>query len=133
MGHELTRIAYVEDEPDIRFLTEMSLEAIGGFDVASYETGHEALQKMEAFNPDLILLDVMMPEMSGPEILRRLLKEKTLKNIPVVFITAKSSRSDIDEMMADGAIGVISKPYDPMTLADEVRFLWSNSPAKLAD
>ncbi|WOI58250.1 response regulator [Palleronia sp. LCG004] len=129
MRHELCRIAYVEDEPDIRELTEMALDTIGGFEVAVWSNGSDALAEIEAFDPDLILLDVMMPEMDGPEILSRLRQMETMRGRPVVFITAKSQRHEVAEFVEMGAAGVITKPYDPMTLSDEVRAFWDTSKA----
>lgn len=120
------RIAYIEDEPDIRELTEMALIKIGQFEVQTYALGTDALKALPALKPDLILLDVMMPEMDGPEVFSKLSKDEALCEIPVIFITARSHPDEVEEFLRLGAIGVISKPYDPMTLSDEIRTICSN-------
>ena len=121
---ELRRVAYVEDEPDIRELTRIALSTVGGMEVECWPGGEEALAGIGAFGPDLLLLDVMMPGMDGPELRRRVAADARLAHIPVAFMTAKSRGSEIAALHELGIVGVISKPYDPMTLADELRALW---------
>ena len=121
-----SRIAYIEDEPDIRELTEMALVTIGQFEVQTYALGTEALVALPTQKPDLILLDVMMPEMDGPEVFSRLSKDEALREIPVIFITARSRPDEVEEFLSLGAIGVVSKPSDPMTLSDEIRAICSS-------
>lgn len=121
---ELRRILYVEDEPDIRAVAELALEAVGGFEVKLCESGEQALAEAEGFDPDLILLDVMMPRLDGPETLRALRAIPALTNIPVAFMTAKVQPSEVESYKALGAIEVIAKPFDPMTLSDKVRAIW---------
>jgi len=118
---ELNRIAYVEDEPDIRELTDITLSSLGGFEVATYESGAVALESLPGFSPDLILLDVMMPEMDGKELFARLQDLPETKHMPIIFMTAKALVSEKNELNDLGAIGVISKPYDPMVLSDKIR------------
>ena len=121
---ELRRVVYVEDEDDIRCLTEISLSAIGGLDVQTFASGHDALKGLAEFKPDLVITDVMMPQMDGKELVRRLGTDPDLSHIPAVFITAKSLARDREELIGLGAAAVISKPYDPMTLPDELREIW---------
>lgn len=116
----LNRIAYVEDEPDIRELTEITLSSLGGYKVETYESGAMALKKLPAFAPDLILLDVMMPEMDGKALFSRFKDMAETKDIPVIFMTAKALACEKDELYELGAIGVISKPYDPMLLSSQI-------------
>lgn len=123
---EPQRVAYVEDEPDIRELTEMALVSIGSFEVMTFASGPEALEGLPDFAPDVILLDVMMPEMDGPELLSRLSEIEAVRETPVIFMTARSQPEEIEEFLSLGAIGVVSKPYDPMTLSDEVRAICRN-------
>lgn len=124
MHTELQRILYVEDDPDIQAITVMVLETIQGFTLEACSSGSEALQKGPAFNPDLILLDVMMPNMDGPETLKGLREFSTLATTPVVFMTAKVQPQEVQAYLELGAVGVIAKPFDPMTLADQLREIW---------
>ena len=122
---ELTSILYVEDEPDIRTVAKMALEMTGGFEVHLCSSGEEALESLAGFTPDLVLLDVMMPGMDGPTTLAELRKHPKGASVPVIFLTAKSQASEISAYLDAGAIGVIAKPFDPMTLASQVSELWS--------
>lgn len=124
---ELNRIMAVEDEPDIRLVLEVALGDAGGFDLQLCASGEEALEAAPSFQPDLILLDVMMPEMDGPATLDALRELPETRNTPVVFLTAKVQPAEVARFRELGALGVISKPFDPMTLADEVRQVWSGA------
>ncbi|AZO70103.1 MAG: response regulator [Mesorhizobium sp.] len=117
------RILYVDDEDDIREIAQMSLELDPQFEVRSSASGIEALTDAADWRPDLILLDVMMPDMDGPETLRRLGESPLTASIPVVFITARTQTHEVERYLAMGAVGVIAKPFDPMALAGEVRKL----------
>ncbi|WP_323813783.1 response regulator [Cellvibrio sp. NN19] len=125
MAHELTRILYVEDDPDIQAIAMMVLETINGFTVEACICGSDALAKAVAFKPDLVLLDVMMPGMDGPETLKGLRNFPELATTPVVFMTAKVQPQEVEDYLNLGAIGVIAKPFDPMTLAQELRDIWA--------
>jgi two-component system OmpR family response regulator len=125
MTPELSRILYVEDDPDIQAIAMMVLETISGFTVQACSSGKEALEKAVAFQPDLILLDVMMPGMDGPETLKGLRNSPELQSTPVVFMTAKVQPQEVQGYIALGAVGVIAKPFDPMTLAQELRDIWA--------
>lgn len=120
----LSRILYVEDEADIRTVAKMALESLGGFQVLECPSGKDALDAAPRFAPELILLDVMMPGMDGPTTLAELRKLGGLKDVPVVFMTAKVQPPEIDYYKSLGAVEVIVKPFDPMTLADQVRAAW---------
>ena len=124
MSVTLQRILYVEDEPDIQAVARLALEHLGGFTVEVCSSGQEALQKILAFEPDLILLDVMMPGMDGPTTLTALRETAEGKDKPVVFMTAKVQPQEVAQYMKLGALDVIPKPFDPMTLADKVRAIW---------
>ncbi|HTF96870.1 MAG TPA: response regulator [Cellvibrio sp.] len=125
MTRELTRILYVEDDPDIQAIAMMVLETISGFVVEPCNCGSDALKKAVSFQPDLILLDVMMPGMDGPETLKGLRNFPELKNTPVVFMTAKVQPQEVQGYLDLGAAGVIAKPFDPMSLAQELRDIWA--------
>lgn len=121
----LQRILYVEDEADIQAVAKLSLEMVGGFTVKICSSGEEALREAEAFAPDMILLDVMMPGIDGPNTLLGLRQIPALANIPVAFMTAKVQPQEIAHYKSLGAKDVIPKPFDPMTLAIQVRAVWS--------
>lgn len=121
----LNSILYVEDEADIREITKIALEDVGGFQVKYCADGKEALESAKSFKPDLLLLDVMMPQMDGPTLLNELRKQITgYDTIPVVFMTAKVQPNEIAQYKSMGALDVISKPFDPMQLANTLRTLW---------
>lgn len=120
----LQRILYVEDEPDIQAVAKLALEMVGGFTVKICSSGEEALRDAEAFAPDMILLDVMMPGMDGPSTLKALRMLPTLAQVPVAFMTAKVQPSEVQQYRALGARGVIAKPFEPIALANQVREIW---------
>ena len=122
---DVLTVLYAEDEADIRSVTEFALED-EGFELIPCASGQEALDKAATIKPDLILLDVMMPEMDGPTTLKKLRELPRLANTPVIFMTAKVQPSEVAEYKALGALGVISKPFDPMQLADEIRVLFGS-------
>lgn len=120
----LKTILYAEDEEDIRAIAQIALEDIGGFTVKYCLDGLKALELAKTFIPDLLLLDVMMPGMDGPTALKELRKIPDFSTIPVIFMTAKIQTNELEEYKTLGAIEVIAKPFDPMTLADEITKAW---------
>lgn len=124
MSPTLQRIFYVEDEPDIQAVARLALEAVGGFTVEIAGSGEAALARVAAFQPDLLLLDVMMPGLDGPATLRALRALPAAAQLPAIFITARVQSHEVTELTAAGAIGVIAKPFDPMTLAATIKKLW---------
>ena len=124
---ELQRIMYVEDEPDIQAVAKLALEALGGFTVKVCSSGQEALDSIAAFAPELVLLDVMMPGMDGPSTLKALRAMPEWAGIPVMFMTAKVQPPEVLEYKNMGALDVIPKPFDPMTLADTVKRIWAEA------
>lgn len=125
--NSLQRVLYVEDEADIRTVAKLALEAIGGFTVMTCASGEEALDGVESFAPDIILLDVMMPGMDGPSLLAQLRSLPALSAVPVAFMTAKVQPAEVAHFKSLGARAVIAKPFDPMTLADQVRSIWQEA------
>lgn len=121
----LTRILHVEDQLEIQVIVRIALTKRGGFEVCVCGSGEEALAAAPAFAPDLLLLDVMMPGMDGPATLAALRHLPGTVATPAVFLTAKVALPMIDEYLALGAIDVIAKPFDPMTLADQLRAIWN--------
>ena len=121
---ELKRILYVEDEADIRAVAEIALEAVGGFELKACSSGQEALTEVTDFGPDLLLLDVMMPGMDGPTTLEALRKLPELSETPAIFMTAKVQPEEVTALKKAGVLDVITKPFDPMRLADQIRTIW---------
>lgn len=121
----LSRIMYVDDDPDLRAIAEISLRDLGGFTVELCGSGEEALQKAESFRPQIVLLDVMMPGMDGIETFKRLQDMLPTADIPVVFVSAKVQSHEVHAYLALGAAGVIPKPFDPLLLGEQAQRLWS--------
>lgn len=121
---ELKRILYVEDEPDIQAVAKIALEAVGGFELKVFSSGEEALANAVSYAPDLLLLDVMMPGMDGPTTLKALKELPELANTPAIFMTAKVQPTEVAEYKALGALDVIAKPFDPMTLSENIKVIW---------
>jgi CheY-like chemotaxis protein len=115
------RILHVDDEPDIREIVDLSLGLNPEFEVRSCASGAEAVAIAAEWAPIIILLDVMMPGMDGPSTLAELRKNPASAEIPVLFMTARAQPREVEQFIALGAQGVISKPFDPMTLAFTVR------------
>lgn len=123
----IERILYVEDEPDIQAVAKVALETVGGFEVQIYNSGSDAmahLDEIKAFNPSIILLDVMMPGMDGPSTLVALRKEAFFAEIPVIFMTAKVQPHEVANFKEIGALDVIPKPFDPMSLSESIKKIW---------
>ncbi|MBT4041845.1 MAG: response regulator [Rhodospirillales bacterium] len=127
MAGTLSKILHVEDEQDIQEIVKLALETIGGFSVETCSSGHEALEKVSLFQPDLFLLDVMMPGMDGPETLSALREEAGFADTPVIFMTAKVMEDEVIRFKEIGALDVISKPFDPMSLGEKIKAIWDAS------
>ena len=126
----LRRILLVEDDPDVQVVAEFALSSVGGFSVEVCGSAREALDRVEGFAPDLILLDVMMAGMDGPSTLLALRQLPATADTPVVFMTAKVQSHETARYRELGSLAVISKPFDPTTLADTLRAIWSRRPAR---
>jgi two-component system, OmpR family, response regulator len=127
MSKQLRRLTYVEDEPDIRAITEFALKEIGGFDLDVCASGPEAIERTPDFEPDLIILDVMMPGMDGIETFNRLRAIPKLAHTPIIFMTAKAMKHETDRYRALGVADIIPKPFDPIALADQIREIWQRA------
>lgn len=123
---KITNILYVEDEPDIQAVAQIALESVGGFTLKICSDGLSALEEATDFAPDLLLLDVMMPGMDGPTTLSELRKIPALNQTPAIFMTAKVQSHEVEELINLGAIAVIAKPFDPMTLSSQIMEIWNN-------
>lgn len=122
--HPLQRIMYIEDDPSIQRLVQLTLERVGGYQVKVCDSGEQALLDVVEFAPDLILLDVMMPGMDGPQTLAALRAWEVTQHLPVIFMTAKAVADEVSSFMSLGVQGVIIKPFNPMTLATEIQEIW---------
>lgn len=121
----LTKILYAEDEEDIREIAVLAIETLGGFEIASCSSGGDVLELARQFQPQLILLDVMMPVMDGPTTLLALKQDSELQQIPVIFLTAKIMNEEINRFKTMGAIDIIAKPFDPLTLSAQIQSIWN--------
>lgn len=117
------KILYVDDEPDIREVACLSLEMDPDLEVRTAASAEEALALLDAggWTPDLLLLDVMMPGTDGPTLLAAIRERPQFDRAPAVFITARAQRQETERLIGLGAVAVIAKPFDPMSLAEEVR------------
>ena len=121
---DLKRILYVEDEPDIQAVARIALATVGGFVLKVCSSGEEAVREVAGFDPELILLDVMMPGMDGPGTLKALRALPGVERVPVVFMTAKVQPNEVAHYKSLGALAVVAKPFNPMTLAEQIRSIW---------
>jgi CheY-like chemotaxis protein len=117
---KLTRVLVVEDDVDIQKVIRMSLKMRGVSEIVMVESGTECIDRLGGFTPDVILLDVMMPHVDGYETCRRLKQDPATRAIPVVFLTARVQKADRERGMKLGALGYLTKPFDPMTLHDQI-------------
>jgi two-component system, OmpR family, response regulator len=124
MTPTLQRILVVEDEDDIREIVTAALEALGDYTVHPCASGNEAIKSAAAFNPDVVLLDVMMPGMDGPTTLGKLREIAALEKTPAIFLTAKAMPAEIEHYQSLGALGVIVKPFNPTSICQEIETLW---------
>jgi CheY-like chemotaxis protein len=124
----LQRVCYVEDDEDIRKIVRMSLERIGKLTVEVVGDPLVAIEAIKAFKPELVMLDWMMPGMDGPTLYRKMREEPEVRDLPVVFITAKASERELNELRALGAAGTISKPFSPKDLPGQLREIWERLP-----
>jgi two-component system OmpR family response regulator len=125
---DLRTILYVDDEPDIREVVELSIRLVSNLQVVTCESGKQALGVLPDVRPDLVLLDVMMPGLDGPGTLKAMRADPALEHIPVVFMTAKAMPQEVAKFRELGAVSVIAKPFDPMTLGEQVLKIWETLP-----
>jgi CheY-like chemotaxis protein len=116
----IKKVMLVDDDQNIRLVAQMTLEGLTEWQVVAADSGKAAVETAAKERPDLIMLDVMMPEMDGPTTFMKLQENPDLRGIPVIFMTAKIQTHELENYLKLGAAGVISKPFDPMTLPDEI-------------
>ncbi|MEB3357137.1 MAG: response regulator [Synechococcales bacterium] len=114
------RILIIDDEADIQAVAQLGLELEAGWQVFTAASGLDGIDQAKRHRPDAILLDIMMPNMDGLTTLKQLKATPQVCDIPVIFLTAKSQAADRRQFYAAGVVGVISKPFDPITLASQI-------------
>jgi two-component system, OmpR family, response regulator len=119
----IRKVLLVDDEDDIRTIGQLSLSRVGKWETVLASNGDEALRKAAAERPDVILLDVMMPGMDGPTTLARLREQPATATTPVIFMTAKIQKHEVARYLELGAVGVIGKPFEPLTLPADIKKL----------
>ena len=127
-AHALNRICYVEDDEDIQKIVRVSLERVGKMTVEVVGDPLVAIDRIIAFKPELVMLDWMMPGMDGPALYRKMLETPETKSPPVIFITAKASQRELNELRKLRAAGTISKPFSPKDLPEQLRAIWKALP-----
>jgi len=126
MTRDLKHIVCIDDDADILEIVQMALEDVGHFRVSALNSAETALTQMVTLNPDLVLVDVMMPGMDGPGLLRALRAQAAFGSLPVIFMTARIQDAEVRDYLEQGADGVIAKPFDPMTLSDDIQAIWEH-------
>ncbi|TCJ39588.1 response regulator [Parafrankia sp. BMG5.11] len=121
----LRQVMLVEDDPDIASLIKLSLEEFGGLSVAHFASGRAALNAIGEISPNLVILDYRMPEMDGGEVIAELRGNESTQTIPVIFMTASVMPEHVERLRKMGAAAVIAKPFDPLTLPDQIAEIWS--------
>ena len=122
---DLKKILYAEDDRDIQEIGVLAMETFGGFTVRSCDSGDEVAAAAVEFEPDLVVLDIMMPGMDGLEALRVLREMDAFKKTPVIFMTAKVMKDEQEKYLQMGAMDIITKPFDPTTLCARILEIWN--------
>jgi CheY-like chemotaxis protein len=115
------KVLIIDDEDDIRSVAALSLGILGGLEVVEADSGSDGVNKAAVEKPDVILLDMMMPGMDGPATLAALKSNNDTKEIPVIFLTARAMNNEVERLKQMGARGILTKPFDPTSLATQVR------------
>jgi len=123
------KILVVDDEERVREMLDFRLRLFG-YDVVQAPNGREALEVARREQPDLVLLDVMMPELDGFQVCSRLKQDDATESIPVVFLTAKADAKDVTRAVNSGAVDYVVKPYDPVVLQEKVARNLGDAPRK---
>lgn len=124
MTAALEHVLCIDDDSDILEIAQMALEDVGALRVTCMSDGDAAVVAAPDLHPDFILIDVMMPGLDGPSVLKGLRAQAALAQVPVAFMTARIQDAEVRDYLDLGADGMISKPFDPMTLPSEIRVIW---------
>jgi two-component system OmpR family response regulator len=121
------KILLIDDEPDLRRIATLSLSRIGGMEVRSAGNPVQGIAMAAEELPDVILLDVMMPDLDGPQVLARLRSMPATRHVPVIFLTANALPAEVSRLRGLGAAGVLTKPFDTVVLPDDVRRIFASA------
>lgn len=127
------KVLHVDDDDDIRLITRLALSLNPNFEIVQCCSGFEAIEKAGSFAPDVFLLDMMMPGMTGEETWQTLVKDEKLVDVPAIFMSAKAEQSFATRLISKGAAAIITKPFDPMTLCDQIENVLINLPSPLSE
>jgi len=120
----LQRILLADDEPDILEISRIALETLGGYEVVVCESGSDFLKLLPGFRPDLVIIDALMPDMNGLEVLAEMRRMEGFEDVPAVFLTGLVLERDLRDLRASGAVDIITKPFDPMKLPQRIDGIW---------
>ncbi len=123
----LQRILIADDEPDILEISRIALETVGGFEVSVCSSGKTLLERLPEFRPDLVIVDVLMPDMTGPEVFEEIRRRPEYDEVPVIYLTGVIQEEELEDLRETGVADIILKPFDPMTLADRINGVWKGS------
>ena len=123
----LQRILLADDEPDILEISRIALETVGGFEVSVCSSGKTLLERLPEFGPDLVIVDVLMPDMTGPEVFEEIRRLPEYDEVPVIYLTGVIQEDELEDLRETGVADIILKPFDPMTLADRINGVWKGS------
>lgn len=123
----LQRVLIADDEPDILEISRIALETVGGFEVLVCSSGEMLLERLSGFQPDLIVVDVLMPDMTGPEVFEEIRRRPEYDEVPVIYLTGVIQEEELEDLRETGVADIILKPFDPMTLADRINGVWKGS------
>ena len=116
----LQRILIADDEPDILEISRIALETVGGFEVSVCLSGKTLLERLPEFKPDLVIVDVLMPDITGPEVFAEIRRRPEYDEVPVIYLTGVIQEEELEDLRETGVADIILKPFDPMTLADRI-------------
>lgn len=122
---QLKRVMLVEDDHDIALLSRIAIEEFGGLGFVHHSSGAEAIEAIASDPPDLLVLDYRMPAMNGAEVMAAVRQTDAGRDLPIVFMTASLMPKHVERLRELGALDVLPKPFDPLTLADQLRAIWS--------
>lgn len=123
----LQRILLADDEPDILEISRIALETVGGFEVSVCSSGAKLLERLSEFKPDLVIVDVLMPDMTGPEVFEEIRRRPEFDEVPVIYLTGVIQEEELEDLRETGVADIILKPFDPMTLADRINGVWKGT------